>query len=149
MGEDQAGQAGNGYLVPVGLVFLIGNREQQQRHITRGFPVAFHGGDLHGLVFQRVQAMEIPDNRLGGGKNQNQPQAHGQRAAVRLNLTFAKQIPGTDTRHHERASQERGHHHVGKAIRKGRIEYRLAPGGDKEHPIPEFRTGGGMHPAIG
>jgi len=62
--KNQAGRLGDLQGVVGAAFFLVGQAKQGERCTFFGVPDAFNGSDLGGLVFQRVQAMQVAHEDL-------------------------------------------------------------------------------------
>ena len=148
MGQIERRQFRDGYFIFIGLRGLIGNGKQNGRHTGLGFPNAFHRGQLGGLVFQGVQAMQIAHENLYW----NQDRGHRDTGAKRGHDVFGAvvfQPPiGADASQQKGRRQTRGQQHVRHAVREGGVEDHLEPTGHMGLPIDHLVTRWRVHPRI-
>ena len=82
VGKVKRREFGNRNFILVAARFFIRQPKENGRHAFLRFPDAFHCGQFGGLVFHRVQAVQVTRNNLQ--RNQKRSQVH----------------TGFDTRHH-------------------------------------------------
>jgi len=63
VGQDQAAQHRHRDLEVIGLRVAVGDGEEREWHTRSGFPMRLDRGQFGRLVFQRVEAVLIPDER--------------------------------------------------------------------------------------
>ena len=63
--------------------------------------MAFHRGDLGGLVLERVEAVQVAQDQLRRRQHGDQPERHGQADLGVRHRARLKQMPGADARDHE------------------------------------------------
>jgi hypothetical protein len=114
-----------------------------------GFPVAFHGGDLDGLLFKRVEAVHVADHQLQRRGHRQHDDAHLQGLPRKLVVPVAQQVPGAHARDHKAARNKGGDREVREAIGERGIEDGLGPGGHLDHAVHHLHPGWCMHPAVG
>ncbi len=151
MGQDQAAQGWNLDLEARGFCLHVGNAEQDQRRRLAGLvlPVAFDGGDLHRLMLERVQAMEVADHGLDRRHHQGHPHGHRQHLTHCRVVPPAQQVPGRRGADEERGGDEGRGGHVHQAIGEGRVEDHREPVHRNHLAIDDLVALGGLHPAVG
>ena len=86
-----------------------------------GVPERFGGGDLHRLVRAFDDAELAAHEQIEGDARQKDHERDDRRAAERLDLVLATEVPGGHGEHHRRTRDERGHDDVGVAPQEDRV----------------------------
>jgi hypothetical protein len=82
------------------------------------FEMAFEGGDLGGLMFERVETVLVAGDQLERRHQRRHPQRHGEHDARRGIVRVPQQVPCADCADRKRGRQISGEHHVHQAIRE-------------------------------
>ena len=148
VGQDQAAELGDLHGVVRGARRFVGDAEQGEGRAALGFPDAFHGSDLGGLVLQGVQAVQVADQELQrdhccGGENRG---PHGFVGALRG--TALEQLPGAQARDEKRSGERRCQQFVAEPVGEGRVEDHGPPVGGDELTVDDFIAGGCVHPGV-
>ena len=100
MGQDQRGGVRDLDLIVGALLGHVRQAEQDQRGAVRagGVEVAFHRGDLHRLVLERVEPVDVAHRDLQRRHDRGHPHRHGEHRAHRRRGTPAQQVIGADRR---------------------------------------------------
>ena len=96
MCEDQAGHLGNFKGVFSGLFFLVRPTEKYQGRAVPGFPEAFHGGHLGGLMFKGVESVKVTKQQLHGGHENGHDHGHAEHHPGVLNMALPPQVECAD-----------------------------------------------------
>ena len=78
VGEDETAQQRHLDGIAVCLGLLVGNGEQDERRARLPVPVRLNGGQLGGLMMQRVETLQVTQEYLQRHQHGQKPQRHGQ-----------------------------------------------------------------------
>src|SRR5690606_10049447 len=148
VGQNQAAQFGDADFEAVTLVNLVWNGEEYGGLPAARVPVAFHGGNLGRLMFERVESVQIADEDLQRGHNNDKSQPHGHAQTRMLMKSILEQIPCRYAGHHEGRGQKGGGEHMREPVREGGIEDHVPPALDKIATVFLQKAGGSLHPAV-
>ena len=146
--QDHRGHRRDANFKPVLAGGLVGQGKQQQGHMAAGLPIAFHRGDLGGLVLQRVQPVHVARKDLHGNEERAQcqakakPRGHGGRAVV------AQPAPSGKPCDQEGHRQAAGQKHMGQPVGHRGVEDDRPPVGGIDDPVAQLIPRRGVHPAV-
>ncbi|MCY1419950.1 hypothetical protein D9M71_355550 [compost metagenome] len=124
-------------------------QDQRRRLVALVFPVAFDGGDFRRLMLERIETVEVADDRLYRRDDQCHPHGHREHFADRRVVLAAQQMPGRGGTDEEGRGDEGCRGHVHQAIRERRVEDNRQPVGGYDLTVDDLEALRGLHPAVG
>src|SRR4029450_9027918 len=85
-------------------------------------PVCLHSRDLDRLVFQRLEALLVPEQQLKRRKDGREADRHAQHGASFLDVSACKEISRANRQHYKSGGQVRRVEHMPKSIAQSWID---------------------------
>ena len=149
-GSQEAREAGQLDGSDHALAFLIDKTHRIQRQRAR-FVVAFHHGDLGGLLLGNHGGRGVCRNQQAAGGHERNSNAGAQRLARELGMLALVHIPSRNRNCHKRAHNQQGQHGVAVARQRCGVERRSEEIG--QHGLGaiggKLGTAGRLHPGVG
>ena len=149
VGQDVAAEVRHGEGVARGRGGVVGPPHEIKRRPAHRLIMPLDGGDLHWLMLQSVEAVQVAGEHLQRRHRRRHPHGHGQHQQRGLVALVAQQVPGADGADDEGRRQVGGQHHVYEAVGEGWVEDHGPPVDRDELPRCIGRVAGRrVHPAV-
>ena len=112
------------------------------------FPVRLHGGDLLGLVLQRVEAVHVAREDLERDQHRAKPDAEAHSGGRCRGPVAPEPAVGREPRHEEGHGQAGGQQHVGEAVGHGGVEDDGPPVRCVDDTVAQLEARRRVHPAV-